>query len=182
MKKNLLSIIILFLLIVNISLTSVMMFSLVLPNQRALALMTDVATVLRLELPAAGALGGGEFIAPDVPIGNVATYDVAGGEAMTIPLRLGPEEDRTRYIIVRASLSMDSKNKAYSKAGNSGDLSSVDTMIQDVIIRAFGNYTADEVRDPYILDRIRTDIILGLHAMYNSDFIFSVQFRDVKYS
>jgi len=181
MKKNLLSIIILFLLIVNISLTSVMMFSMVLPNQKALALMTDVATVLRLELPAAG-LAGGEFIAPEVPIANVTTYDVAGGESMRIPLKLSPDEDRTRYIMLRASLSMDSKNRAYSRAGNNGDLSSVDSMIQDVIIRILSNYTMEEVRDPAILERIRTEIILGLHALYDSDFIFSVQFRDVTYA
>jgi len=181
MKKNLLSIIILFLLIVNISLTSVLMFSMVLPNQKALALMTDVATVLKLELPAAG-LVAGEFVAPEVPIANVESYDVAGGEPMRIPLKLALDEDRTRYIMVRASLSMDSKNKAFKKAGNEGDLSRADAMIQDIIIRTFSSYTMEEVRDPAILERIRTEIILGLHALYDSDFIFSIQFRDVTYA
>jgi flagellar FliL protein len=181
MKKNLLSIIILFLLIVNISLTSVMMFSLVLPNQRALALMTDIATVLRLELPAAG-ISGGEFVAPDVPIANVSIYDVAGGESMRIPLKHTPDDDRTRFIMVRASLSMDSKNRAYSRDGNSGDLSGVDQMIQERITRVFSSYTVDEVRDPLILEKIKTEIIVSLHAMYNSDFIFGIQFRDVAYA
>ncbi|MCL2052034.1 MAG: flagellar basal body-associated FliL family protein [Lachnospiraceae bacterium] len=181
MKKNLLSIIILFLLIVNISLTSIMMFSLVLPNQKALALMTDIATVLRLELPAAGISASGEFVAPDVPIQNVETYDVANGESMRIPLALSPEEERTRFVMVRTALSMDSKHKAFKKAGNSGDLSAVDTMIQDIIIRAFGVYTLEEVRDPVISERIKAEIIRGLHVLYDSDFIFGIQFLDVAY-
>ena len=179
MKKNLLSIIILFLLIVNISLTSVMMFSLVLPNQRALALMTDVATVLRLELPAAGI--GGDYVAPEVAIANVKSYMVAAGEAMMIPLRQGPGEERTRYIMVRASLSMDSKNKGF-KSNNEGDLSEVDMMIQNIINRIFGNYTMDDVQDPAVVDMIQKEIILELHALYDSDFIFAVQFTDVKYA
>jgi len=158
-----------------------MMFSLVLPNQKALALMTDVATVLRLELPAAG-ISGGEFIAPEIPISQVETYDVNGGEEMRIPLRQGAEDDRTRFVMLRSSLSMDSKNRSFKRDGNSGDLSGVDTMIQDVINRVFSNYTIDEVRDPVIIEKIRAEIILGLHAMYNSDFIFGVQFRGMAYA
>ena len=178
MKKNLLSIIILFLLIINLSLTGVLVFSLVTANQRATALMADVATVLRLELPTAGA---GEFVAPEIPIANVATYNVAAGEAMTMPLKQGPEDASTRYVMVRVSLSMDSKNRGYRDNGE-GDLSAVDMMIQDIIITAFGRYTGDEVKEADIQEQIKGEIINGLHAMYNSDFIFGVLFRDIKYA
>lgn len=179
MKKNLLSVIILFLLIVNISLTAVMMFSLVLPNQKALALMTDVATVLRLELPSVS-VAGGTYVAPEVALKNVETYNVNGGESMMIPLKMGANETSTRFFMARTALSMDTKNKGY-KDTDSGDLSVVDTMIQDVIIRIFGGYTMEDILDPDIFDEIRTKIILGLHDLYGTDFIFSVQFRDVIY-
>jgi len=179
MKKNLLSIIILFLLIVNISLTSVMVFSLVVTNQRALSLMTDVATVLRLELPAMD-INSGEFIVPDVPIKNVETYDVAAGEAMTIPLKMGAEDTGTRYIVVSASLSMDSKNKGY-KANSGPDLSKNDSLIQDVINQTFAKYTLLDVQDQSTLDRIRTEIVIGLHGLYGSDFVFNVSLRNIRY-
>lgn len=181
MKKNLLGIIILFLLIVNITLTGIMMFSLVVPNQRALALMTDVATVLKLELPTEGSSEAGDFIAPEVPIRNVTTYNVADGESMRIPLKMGPEDSSTKYIMLRAALSMDSKNRGYRDTDD-GNLSSVDTMIQDVIIRTISQHTMEEVRNSVIMDQIRSDIVLGLHALYNSDFIFSIVFRDIIYS
>jgi flagellar FliL protein len=179
MKKNLLSIIILFLLIVNISLTAVMMFSLVLPNQKALALMTDVATILRLELPSVN-VAGGTYVAPEVALKNVETYNVNGGESMMIPLKRGPEDTSTSFFMARAALSMDTKNKGY-KDTDSGDLSVVDTMIQDVIIRVFGGYSMAEVLDQEIFEEIRTKIIIGLHDLYGSEFIFSIQFRDVIY-
>jgi flagellar FliL protein len=180
MKKNLLSIIILFLLIINISLTAVMTFSLVVTNQNALSLMTDVATILRLELPTVSLSDTGEYVAPNVDIANVVTYDVAGGESMTIPLKQGPADTSTRYIMVRVALSMDSKNKGF-KDNNEGDLKAVDVMIQDRINSAFSHYTSDELKDPAIMEQVKGEIILGLHAMYGSDFIFNVSFRDVRY-
>lgn len=50
MKKNLLSILILVLLIVNIALTTVMMISVTGTNKKTAELVTSIATVLNLEL------------------------------------------------------------------------------------------------------------------------------------
>ena len=50
MKKNLLSIVILALLIVNLVLTSIMMFSVMSTNKKTAAVVTDIASVLQLEL------------------------------------------------------------------------------------------------------------------------------------
>ena len=50
MKKNLISIVILALLIVNIVLTAVMMFSVTSTNKKTAALVTDVAAAINLDL------------------------------------------------------------------------------------------------------------------------------------
>ena len=52
MKKNLISIIILALLIVNIVLTSIMMFSVNGAAQKTSALVTDIASIIKLDLNA----------------------------------------------------------------------------------------------------------------------------------
>ena len=57
MKKNLISIVILALLIVNIVLTSIMMFSVMSTNKKTAALVGDVAAAISLEL---GTGEGGE--------------------------------------------------------------------------------------------------------------------------
>ena len=54
MKKNLISIIILALLIVNIVLTSIMMFSVMGSSKKTTALVNDIASVLDLELKGSG--------------------------------------------------------------------------------------------------------------------------------
>ena len=54
MKKNLLSVLILVLLIVNIALTSVMMISVTGTNKKTAELVTNIATVMNLELSVPG--------------------------------------------------------------------------------------------------------------------------------
>ena len=54
MKKNLLSVVILALLVVNLILTGIMMFSCVSANKKTAALVNDIASVLDLELTGGG--------------------------------------------------------------------------------------------------------------------------------
>ena len=78
MKKNLLSVLILVLLIVNIALTTVMMLSVTGTNKKTAELVTSIATVLNLELYTPG----GEAEA-DVPLEDTEAYDI---EEIMIPL------------------------------------------------------------------------------------------------
>ena len=57
MKKNLLSIVILSLLIVNIVMTAIMLFSVIGTNKRTAEIVTDIAGILSLEL---GTEAGGQ--------------------------------------------------------------------------------------------------------------------------
>ena len=61
MKKNLISVIILALLIVNIVLTAIMMFSVTGASKKTAALVDNIATALNLEL-ASGTEGGAEEV------------------------------------------------------------------------------------------------------------------------
>ena len=54
MKKNLMSVVILALLVVNLILTGIMMFSCVSANKKTAALVNDIASVLDLELTGGG--------------------------------------------------------------------------------------------------------------------------------
>ena len=79
MKKNLLSILILALLIVNIVLTSIMMFSVVGASKKTTQLVTDIASVLKLELR-----GGDGAVIQQVPMDQTEVYDIP---EMTISLQ-----------------------------------------------------------------------------------------------
>ena len=84
MKKNLLSIIILALLIVNLVMTSVMMISVTGTNEKTAAIVTDIASVLKLELNQGTETGES---AEAVSLENTEAYDLP--DEMTIPLLKG---------------------------------------------------------------------------------------------
>ena len=82
MKKNLISVLILALLVVNLALTAIMMFSVTSASKKTAALVDNIATALNLELTAQT----GEAGVPVVPIENIETYSLESGDALTISL------------------------------------------------------------------------------------------------
>ena len=95
MKKNMLTVLILALLIVNLVLTSVLMVSVMGTNQKTSELVNNIATVMRLELKTER---GRRFLWR-TPVYNLTT--------MTIPLNSGGGVQR--YIQFDAALSMNIK-------------------------------------------------------------------------
>lgn len=162
MKKNLISIIILALLIVNIVLTAIMMFSVTTTNRKTAALVGVIASAISLDL---GTGENGEQEEEIVPMADVVTYTIAD---MTIPLKKG-EDGESHFAMLSVTLSMNSKNKDYKKYG---DLTTREDLIKGEIIEAVGQYTLEEVNtDPQILK----DNILGrIQGLFDSDFIFDV--------
>ena len=105
MKKNLLSILILALLIVNIILTSIMMFSVVGSANKTAALVSDIAGILQLEV---GSLPGESADVESVPISDIEVYDIE--DQMTIPLQKGADGE-DHFALVSVSLSMNIKDQ-----------------------------------------------------------------------
>lgn len=162
MKKNLISIIILALLIVNIVLTAIMMFSVTTTNRKTAALVGDIASAISLDL---GTGENGEQEEGIVPMADVVTYTIAD---MTIPLKKG-EDGESHFAMLSVTLSMNSKNKDYKKYG---DLTTREDLIKGEIIEAVGQYTLEEVNtDPQIL---KDNILSRIQGLFDSDFIFDV--------
>ena len=171
MKKNLISVIILALLIVNIALTAVMLFSVTSTNKATAELVMRISGAMDMELSSAD----GTAFKPTVPIENVASYDIA--DTMTIRLKQG-DDGVEHYIMIAVTFSMDKEHEDYKTYGET--LTDKESLIKSEIISVVGQYTmveaqADEAGlKQAILERIQT--------MFGSDFIYKVDFRDVKYS
>ena len=86
MKKNMMSVLILALLIVNIVLTSVMMFSVVGTARKTSALIDDISAAINLELDNQKGTSD-EAAVIEVPIENIEVYKIE--EEMTVPLTSG---------------------------------------------------------------------------------------------
>ena len=173
MKKNLISIVILALLIVNIALTAIMMLSVVSTSRKSAALVDNIATALNLELTAGGEGGTAEEIS--VPMSDIDTYDIS--EKMTIPLKVetnaeGKEEQH--YFISNITLSMNTKDKGYKTYNES--LVDRESLIKGEITDVINQHTVDEARNNQ--DQIRKEILARIQTMFDSEFIFNVTFSD----
>jgi len=170
MKKNLISVIILALLVVNVVLTAIMMFSVTGASRKTAALVDNIATALNLELTAQ--TGEAEVV---VPMENIEVYAIP--ESMTISLKKG-EDETDHYCLVSISFSINTKSDGYKKYGS--DLSAQETLIRDKINAVFGQYTMEEAR--LNEEQIKKEILAEVQRMFDSDFIFNVAFSSIMYS
>lgn len=167
MKKNLISILILALLIVNIVLTAIMMFSVTSTNSKTAALVTDIASAISLDIE--GMRSG----ASAVPLENTVTYTIAD---MTILLKDDTNteegtEKKDHYAQLTVVLSMDNRHEDFA-ANGSGDLSSREDLIKGRISDVVGKYTLNEAKQN--TQAITADILNSIQGLFDSDFIFEV--------
>ncbi|MDE7224067.1 MAG: flagellar basal body-associated FliL family protein [Acetatifactor sp.] len=171
MKKNLMSVIILALLIVNIALTAVMLFSVTGTNKATADLIARISGAMDMELSSAD----GSTFKSSVPIENVVSYDIAD----TMMIRLKPGEDgQDHYIMAAITLSMDNEHEDYKTYGES--LTDRESLIKSEIISVVGEYTMEEAQADE--NALKQAILERIQNMFGSDFIYKVDFRDVKYS
>lgn len=170
MKRNLLTVIILALLVVNIVLTGVLMFSVMATNNKTAELITNIATVMNLELTVPGQEEPEEIISID----DTDVYNLTN--MMTIPLTKVEASDKQRYIMFEISLSMNKKHKGYKKY--SGTLAEREKLIEDAITSVVGVRTEAECND---MEGLKKDILKSIQEIFQSDFIYKVGISNVKF-
>lgn len=168
MKKNLMSILILALLVVNVVLTSIMMFSVTGAMKSTTALVGDIAAVLALELD----FGDADKNRPSME--NTEVYDIV--DIMTNLKDDG--SDTIHYASVSVTLQIDSKHKDYKKYGSAEAMAAKDSIIRATIVDVISSHTLAEFQND--IDGIRNEILAKLQKQYQSEFIFDVVFSDVK--
>lgn len=164
MKRNLLSVLILALLVVNIVLTGIMMFSVVGTSKKTAALVTDIATILQLEVGPADGEGKEDLNVDDIEMYNIT-------DSMTIHLRTA-EDGRDHYCIVSVALSMNKKHADYKKY--SGKLAAYESLIKGEVDQVIGNYTKEEAEANK--EAIADEILTRIQDLYDSTFIVDVVF------
>ena len=171
MKKNLLAVLILALLLVNLVLTGITMFSSVSANKKTVALVDDIATALSLDLSKPE-----EATEEDtsVSIADTAVYNIE--DSMTIALT--PSADGSEhYAVVSVSFSLNTQDPDYETYQPM--LTDKESKIKSEIIDAVGSRTKEEA----MADRegMQQDILNRVQSMFNSKFIYEAYFRDIKF-
>ena len=172
MKKNLISVVILVLLVVNIVLTAIMMFSVVSTNSKTAALVTDISSAISLDLN-----GNKANAEVNVPIADVVSYTIADLQILLkkeTPAE-GEEADRSdHYAVLSVTLSMNSKHKDYKTYGES--MADREDMIRGEIIDVVQQYTITEAQEHP--EQLLDDILAKVQQLFDSDFIFDVSFSN----
>lgn len=165
MKKNLLSIIILALLVVNIVLSAIMMISVSSATKKTASLVADIAAVIGLEIEGLP----DSNLATSVPMSETEVYNITG--ELTIPLKTG-EDGKSHFAMGTVSLSMNSAHEDY--ATYSETMAAKEGLIKDIIFSVMANYTMEEAKSNSAA--IKNEIIQEIQKLFGSDFIFAISY------
>lgn len=176
MKKNLLSIIILALLVVNIGMNAFMLLSVLTTNSQTAKLISDIAAALELE--ASGGNGGGFSGSASgvVDVANIATFGFTGDDKLTINLK--PSADgKSHFMLVEVVFSMNTASEDY--AAYSESIDGMIDLVKGKVTTVLSSYTMEELQ---LDDTKAKELILEqVQELFNSNFIYEVTFSSALY-
>lgn len=176
MKKNLLSVLILALLVVNIVLSAIMMISVLGTNSKTAELVSQVVLAMNLEL-----YEPGSEMENAIPLSQTETYSMSG---IMVQLKHDTDENGKEigadYIIFDISLSMDTKNKDYKTYGSADKLAGLEIEMRDAVESVIKKYTERECQES-MDSQIKAEILRSIQNLFQSDFIYRVSISGVMY-
>ncbi|MCI8328005.1 MAG: flagellar basal body-associated protein FliL [Lachnospiraceae bacterium] len=167
MKKNLMSVLILALVLVNTILTAIMAIAIVPQTKKSNELVNSVASAIKLEMN-----GDSSAKATSVPMDQITTYDLEN--EMTINFKPG-DDGKEHYVVLKASISMDNKSDGYKDYG--AGIAEKSSIITNEINNVVSSYTYEEFRSDQ--QAVQDEILKNLQVLFDSDFIVSVGFSSV---
>lgn len=166
MKKNILTIIIMAIVLINTILTGVLLFVIVPASNKTAKLVDKVASIVNLELED-----------PDADINqqnveDIATYRFA--EELTVNLK-SSGDGTSHFALVPVSLSMNSKHPDYEKFKER--IADYEGVITEIISDEINKYTKNEVLDKK--KEIKDAVLIRIQEFFNSDFIININFGNM---
>ena len=171
MKKSLLNIITLALVVVNLVLTAVMIFSVLPASSKTNDMITKVCTALDLELESTKTGDEQE----DYTIDQLETYDIE--EELTVPLKKEDGDSSDHYAVVTVSLVVDNKHKDYDKYVEA--ITTKESLIKDTVRNAIGSFTLEELQNNP--EGVQKTVLDKIQKLFDSDFIVKVAFKKLLY-
>ncbi len=169
MKKNLITVVILALVLVNLVLTAVLAITIVPETQKANKLITQISSAIDLEL--SDEPGASE---ENIPIEQIDVYDIA--DTMTINLKKG-EDGQEHYAVLTVSLSLNKEADKFDDYKK--ELEAKPSLIKTEVNNVVATYTYEEIKaDP---QAVQDAILADLQKLFPEDFIVAVGFSSSTY-
>lgn len=169
MKKNLMSVLILALVLVNLVLTAILTITILPQTKKSNELINQVCSAINLELQS-----GEVSDVSQVPVDQLATYSLPN-EFM---VNLKDNGDGKQHIAqLSVSVYMDKENKDYKTYGTEEKLAEHQTLIENEINQTVNEYTIEDMTNNQ--QGVQDEITRRLQKLYNSDFIVGVGFTKI---
>lgn len=162
MKKNLMSVLILVLCLVNLVFNALIVFTLLPQSKQLNNMITDVCQAINLNLKSGSATG-----ADSVPPEEIEVYNVAAGEKLTVSVSGGG------YVQFTVSLSLNTNSDNHD-VYTSEVLTSQDSIITSSIRNIISSYTLAEIQDKDKFADITDEMLAELQTMYGKDYVIAV--------
>ena len=167
MKKNLITVIVLALVLVNLVLTAILTITILPETKKANELITQVCSAINLELNS----GSVKSDATSVPIDQLAAFDI---EEMTTNLK-DSGDGKKHYATMSISLSMNKESDGYKDYGEK--MPDWKSQIQSQITSVVSGFTYEEFNADQ--QKVQDSILTNVQKLFNSDFIVGVGFPTV---
>ncbi len=168
MKKNLMTVIILALVLVNLVLTAILAFTIIPQTRKSNQLIDKIASAIDLELE-----DGSSKDTAAVPVEDIEVYDIEA----SFTVNLSPSGDGKDHVAVFSiGLSLNTKSDGYKSIGIEG-LKAKETLIKNDINTIVSEYTMEQFREDE--QSVKDAILEDLQEMFGSDFIVGVSFSSV---
>ena len=169
MKKNMLTVIILALCLVNTILSALIVFVVVPTSQRTDKLITQVASVINLELEGEGA--------SKVDIASIEAYKVEEKKTMNLKMSENGKEHYAVMDYVSLSINMESEDYARLQPL----LATQNSAIMDIVDSVMSRYTYEEAIDNR--EQMKEEILEELKRHFGSlDFVIGVTLGNLLFS
>jgi flagellar FliL protein len=167
MRKNILTIIILAMCLINIVLSAVLIFVMVPTANKSIALVNKVAQIIDLELESP------ENAISNIGVSDIETYLI--DERLTCILAKSDNEDH--YAVLYLSLSLNKTHDDYLELQPL--IKQYENNMKEIVSDEFAKYTIDEARA--IKDNIRDQVTIRIQELFQSDFVINVSFGNILY-
>lgn len=161
MKKNILTIVIMALSLINTALLAVIIFSIVPASDRTKSFIDKVAAIVDLEL---------ESPNPEeqITVEDIQNYKFE--ESITSMLK--SDDGENHYLKVNVTLQENKKNEDFETL----DLTVKDNEdpLREIIETEFAKYTRQELEDESTKEKVKADLLTKFQEYFDSDFIINV--------
>lgn len=175
MKKNILTVVVIALCLINLALSAVVVFSLVPMANRTNDLITQVASVIQLELedPKADSITA-------VPVADREALEPIGGEdEVTVNLKKDDPKSSHYAMYDTVTLTVNKAAKDYKTV--TGLIATNNTYIMECVTTTLAQCTLDELQNDADRSELKKEIINKLNDYFDTSIICDVVVNNLKY-